>query len=102
MSPTKPRSTSGFSAAIAIPTRSIVPAIHARPKATTAMTHRPTRLPAAATMADIPAKTPFSDALTNDLRRRGFGFVGSPIVYAFRQSVGLVDAPLPGCFRYRG
>lgn len=62
----------------------------------------PRRLPATATMADIPAKTPVSDALSNDLRRRGFGFVGSTIVYAFMQSVGLVDDHLPGCFRYRG
>lgn len=62
----------------------------------------PTRLPATATMADIPATTPVSDALSRDLRRRGFGFVGSTIVYAFMQSVGLVDDHLPGCFQYRG
>jgi DNA-3-methyladenine glycosylase I len=62
----------------------------------------PTRLPASATMADIPATTPVSDALSADLRRRGFRFVGSTIVYAFMQSVGLVDDHLPGCFRYRG
>ena len=37
-----------------------------------------------------------------DLKRRGFRFVGSTIVYAFMQSVGLVDDHLPGCFRYRG
>jgi len=60
----------------------------------------PVRLPADATSADIPASTPVSDALSNDLRRRGFGFVGSTIVYAFMQSVGLVDDHLPGCFRY--
>jgi DNA-3-methyladenine glycosylase I len=41
-----------------------------------------------------------SDALWKELRRRGFGFVGSTIVYAFMQSVGLVDDHLPGCFRY--
>ena len=50
----------------------------------------------------IPATTPVSDALSADLRRRGFGFVGSTIMYAFMQSVGLVDDHLPGCFRYRG
>ena len=54
------------------------------------------------TVGQIPATTPVSDALSKDLRRRGFGFVGSTIVYAFMQSVGLVDDHLPGCFRYRG
>jgi DNA-3-methyladenine glycosylase I len=60
------------------------------------------RLAATAAMADIPATTPVSEALSKDLRRRGFGFVGSTIVYAFMQSVGLVDDHLPGCFRHRG
>ena len=50
--------------------------------------------------ADIPATTPESDALSADLRRRGFRFVGSTIVYSFMQSVGLVDDHLPRCFRY--
>lgn len=58
------------------------------------------RLGPTATMADIPVTTPASDALSRDLRRRGFRFVGSTIVYAFMQSVGLVDDHLPGCFRY--
>jgi DNA-3-methyladenine glycosylase I len=62
----------------------------------------PSPLPATATMADIPATTPVSDALSKDLKRRGFRFVGSTIVYAFMQSVGLADDHLPGCFRYRG
>ena len=62
----------------------------------------PARLPAGAVGGDIPATTPASDALSKDLKRRGFGFVGSTIVYAFMQSVGLVDDHLPGCFRYRG
>jgi DNA-3-methyladenine glycosylase I len=60
----------------------------------------PVRLPAAATIADVPATTPASDALSRDLRRRGFGFVGSTIVYSFMQSVGLVDDHLPECFLY--
>ena len=51
---------------------------------------------------DVPATTPASDALSADLRRRGFRFVGSTIVYAFMQSVGLVDDHVAGCFRYRG
>jgi DNA-3-methyladenine glycosylase I len=59
-------------------------------------------LPPTAGPGDIPATTPASDALSADLRRRGFRFVGSTIVYAFMQSVGLVDDHLPGCFRYRG
>ena len=50
--------------------------------------------------ADIPVTTPVSDALSKDLKRRGFRFVGSTIVYSFMQSVGLVDDHLPGCFRY--
>ncbi|MEO8469578.1 MAG: DNA-3-methyladenine glycosylase I [Chloroflexota bacterium] len=62
----------------------------------------PTRLERAASMGDIPATTPISDALSTDLRRRGFRFVGSTIVYAFMQSVGLVDDHLARCFRYRG
>ena len=60
----------------------------------------PTRLPTGSTGDDIPASTPVSDALSKDLRRRGFRFVGTTIVYAFMQSVGLVDDHLPGCFRY--
>ncbi len=61
-----------------------------------------TRLPPDAEVGSIPATTPASDRLSADLRRRGFKFVGSTIVYAFMQSVGLVDDHLPGCFRYRG
>jgi DNA-3-methyladenine glycosylase I len=60
----------------------------------------PLRLPADAGAGSIPATTPASDALSRDLKRRGFKFVGSTIVYAFMQSVGLVDDHLPGCFRY--
>ncbi len=61
----------------------------------------PARLSASATMVDIPATTPVSDALSADLRERGFRFVGSTIVYALMQSIGLVDDHIPGCFRYR-
>jgi DNA-3-methyladenine glycosylase I len=59
-------------------------------------------LPADATWADVPASTAESDGLAADLRRRGFRFVGTTIIYAFMQSVGLVDDHLPFCFRYRG
>ena len=62
----------------------------------------PSRLPLTAVGGDIPATTPASDALSKDLKRRGFRFVGSTIVYAFMQSVGLVDDHLPACFRYVG
>jgi DNA-3-methyladenine glycosylase I len=62
----------------------------------------PRRLPPDAQQGSIPATTPDSDRLSRDLRSRGFRFVGSTIVYAFMQSVGLVDDHLPGCFRYRG
>ena len=49
----------------------------------------------------IPARTPESDALSKDLKRRGFSFVGSTIVYAFMQATGLVDDHLPDCFKYQ-
>ena len=53
------------------------------------------------TRETIPAHTAESDALSKDLKRRGFTFVGSTIVYAFMQSVGMVDDHLPECFRYQ-
>ena len=62
----------------------------------------PATLPRTAMSGDIPNTTPVSDALSKDLKRRGFRFVGPTIVYAFMQSVGLVDDHLPGCFRHRG
>jgi len=62
----------------------------------------PSTLPPTASPADLPTTTPASDALSRDLKRRGFRFVGSTIVYSFMQAVGLVDDHLPGCFRYRG
>jgi DNA-3-methyladenine glycosylase I len=49
------------------------------------------------TMKDIPATTPESDALSKDLKRRGFKFVGSTIVYAFMQAVGMVDDHMGAC-----
>ncbi len=50
-------------------------------------------------MKQVPARTPVSDALGKDLKRRGFRFVGSTIVYAFMQAVGVVNDHLAGCFR---
>ena len=52
-------------------------------------------------LAQVPARTPESDALSRDLRRRGFRFVGSTICYAFMQAVGLVNDHTTDCFRYR-
>lgn len=68
---------------------------------TTIVPMPPARLGPGATMSDIPATTAVSDALSADLRRRGFRFVGSTIVYAFMQSVGLVNDHVVGCFRHR-
>ena len=48
---------------------------------------------------DVPAKTVESDALSKDLLKRGFRFVGSTICYAFMQAVGMVDDHLDACFR---
>lgn len=48
-------------------------------------------------LKDIPASTPLSDALSKDLKKRGMTFVGSTIIYAFMQAVGLVDDHLADC-----
>ena len=53
--------------------------------------------PAPVTLADVPARTPESDALSKALKQAGFTFVGSTIVYAFMQSAGLVDDHLADC-----
>jgi len=53
-------------------------------------------------MAEAPAETAESKALSAELKRRGFTFVGPTIVYAFMQAAGLVDDHLVGCFRRRG
>jgi DNA-3-methyladenine glycosylase I len=52
------------------------------------------------TQHEVPARTPASDALSKDLQRRGFTFVGSTICYAFMQAVGMVNDHLVECFRY--
>jgi len=49
----------------------------------------------------VPARTAESDALSKDLQKRGFRFVGSTICYAFLQAVGMVNDHLVDCFRYR-
>jgi DNA-3-methyladenine glycosylase I len=52
-------------------------------------------------MTDLPATSPESDALSKDLKRRGFKFVGSTIVYAHMQAVGMVNDHLVSCFRFK-
>jgi len=52
-------------------------------------------------MGDIPSSTPESDAMSKDLRKRGFRFVGTTICYAFMQATGMVNDHLVSCFRYK-
>jgi DNA-3-methyladenine glycosylase I len=52
-------------------------------------------------MKQVPARTPESDAMSNDLKKRGFKFVGSTICYAFMQAVGMVNDHVVECFRYK-
>jgi DNA-3-methyladenine glycosylase I len=53
------------------------------------------------TPANVPARSPESDAMSQNLRARGFTFVGSTICYAFMQAAGMVNDHLVGCVRYR-
>lgn len=57
------------------------------------------RGPRRSSLSEIPATTPESDAMSKELRKRGFTFVGSTICYAFMQSVGMVDDHIAGCWR---
>ncbi len=52
-------------------------------------------------LSDIPAESPVSKAMSKDLKKRGFGFVGPTICYALMQAAGLVNDHVTGCFRYR-
>lgn len=52
-------------------------------------------------MSEVPAETELSKRIGKELKKRGFTFVGSTIVYAYLQSAGLVNDHLVGCFRYR-
>ena len=54
------------------------------------------------TMAGVPARTEVSDALSADLKKRGFKFVGTTIMYAFMQATGMVNDHTKTCFRHRG
>jgi DNA-3-methyladenine glycosylase I len=53
------------------------------------------------TMKNVPATSPESDAFSKDLKKRGFSFVGSTVIYAYMQAVGMVNDHLVDCFRYR-
>jgi DNA-3-methyladenine glycosylase I len=52
-------------------------------------------------MREVPASTPESDAMSKELKRRGFRFVGTTICYAFMQATGMVNDHTVDCFRYR-
>jgi len=52
------------------------------------------------TLSEIPAKTDLSDTVSKDMKKRGFRFVGSTIIYAHLQAVGVVNDHLVSCFRY--
>jgi DNA-3-methyladenine glycosylase I len=52
-------------------------------------------------MTDIPSSTPVSDAMSKDLQKRGFKFIGPTICYAFMQAVGMVNDHVVDCFRYK-
>ncbi|MVF23907.1 DNA-3-methyladenine glycosylase I [Methylocaldum sp. BRCS4] len=52
-------------------------------------------------MADVPARTPESDAMSKDLEKRGFRFVGSVICYAYMQATGMVNDHTVDCFRWK-
>lgn len=51
-------------------------------------------------LGELPAKTELSDRISKDLKQRGFGFVGSTVVYAHMQATGMVNDHLVSCFRY--
>lgn len=63
--------------------------------------HQP-QLTQATTLAEVPASTPTSDALSKALKKRGFKFVGTTICYAFMQASGMVNDHVTSCFCYSG
>lgn len=52
-------------------------------------------------LKDVPAKTEISDAISKDMKKRGFSFVGSTIIYAHMQATGMVNDHVADCFRYK-
>lgn len=63
--------------------------------------NRPLRNPKGMTKKTMKATSPESDALSKDLKRRGFKFVGSTVCYAHMQATGMVDDHVAGCFKYK-
>ena len=53
------------------------------------------------TMKDMPAKTDLSDLISKDMKKRGFKFVGSTVIYAYMQATGMVNDHLVDCFRHK-
>jgi DNA-3-methyladenine glycosylase I len=51
-------------------------------------------------LSAVPANTPLSDAISKDLKKRGFKFVGSTVIYAHMQATGMVNDHETSCFRY--
>ncbi|MCK0131953.1 DNA-3-methyladenine glycosylase I [Flavobacteriaceae bacterium F08102] len=51
--------------------------------------------------SDVPATTPLSDLLSSDLKKRGFKFVGSTVIYAYMQAIGMVNDHITSCFRHK-
>lgn len=52
-------------------------------------------------LSEVPAVTDISDAISKDLKKRGFNFIGSTIIYAFMQATGMVNDHVKDCFRYK-
>ena len=52
-------------------------------------------------LSEVPARTPLSDTISKDMKKRGFKFVGSTIVYAHMQATGMVNDHTTDCFRHR-
>jgi len=55
----------------------------------------------AKTLSEIPATTELSDTISKDLKKRGFKFVGSTVIYAHMQATGMVNDHITSCFRYK-
>ena len=51
--------------------------------------------------AECPANTPLSDKISNDLKNRGFKFVGTTVIYAYMQATGMINDHIEACFRYQ-
>jgi DNA-3-methyladenine glycosylase I len=51
-------------------------------------------------LSELPSRTPLSDAISADMKKRGFQFVGSTVIYAHMQATGMVNDHIVGCFRY--